>query len=83
MREDVFRVLKIFGEEKSKSKSQCWLLPNFDFWWNHRIKRWDNITKVIFLETRENEENFDIKIVIFRAQLDFCDFSKWMDENDL
>ena len=26
--------------------------------------------KIIFLETREKEENFDIKIVIFRAQLD-------------
>ena len=26
--------------------------------------------KIIFLETREKDENFDIKIVIFRAQLD-------------
>ena len=26
--------------------------------------------KIIFLETREKKENFDIKIVIFRAQLD-------------
>ena len=26
--------------------------------------------KIIFLETREKEENFDIKIVIFREQLD-------------
>ena len=28
------------------------------------------ILRNIFLETREKEENFDIKIVIFRAQLD-------------
>ena len=26
--------------------------------------------KIIFLETSEKEENFDINIVIFRAQLD-------------
>ena len=26
--------------------------------------------KIIFLETREKEENIDIKIMIFRAQLD-------------
>ena len=25
--------------------------------------------KIIFLETREKEENFDIKIVIFREEL--------------
>ena len=26
--------------------------------------------KILFLETKEKEENFDIKIVIFREELD-------------
>ena len=30
--------------------------------------------KIIFLETREKERNFDIKIVSFRAQLDLLFF---------
>ena len=30
--------------------------------------------KIIFLETREKEKNFDIKIVSFRAQLDLLFF---------
>ena len=32
--------------------------------------------KIIFLETREKEENFDIKVVIFLAQLDLLWFSQ-------
>ena len=30
--------------------------------------------KIIFLETREKKENFDIKIVIFREELDLLWF---------
>ena len=64
-----------FLEKKSqKSKSNYWLWPYFDFMWNQRRKRWDNITKIIFLENREKEDNFDIKIMRFRAQLDLLWF---------
>ena len=41
--------------------------------------------KIIFLETREKEKNFDIKIVSFRAQLDllFFDCRKFLLQHDL
>ena len=38
---------------------------------------WYNIMKIIFLETREKNENFDIKIVIFREKLGLL----WFIEN--
>ena len=31
----------------------------------------ENITKMIFIETREKIENFDIKFMIFRREFDF------------
>ena len=70
--------LKIYGEEKSKVKVKG-LTLTFDFMWNHRRKRRDDISKIIFLETREKEKNFDIKIVIFREQLDLLWLSKSKD----
>ena len=31
---------------------------------------WSNITKIIYSETREKMENFGIKYVVFRYELD-------------
>ena len=70
-----FKNFEKYLEKKSqKSRWKCWLWPHFDFLENQRRKRWDDIRKIIFLETGEKEENFDIKILIFREQLDLVWF---------
>ena len=86
MRKDVFRILKNIWKRRVTSQSQSIDFdPSFDFLWNHRRKRWDNIIKIIFLETREKEENFDLNIVIFRAQLDLLWFfkSQWIENTKI
>ena len=54
----------MFGVEKWKVKALTLTL----LWLSMKSekKRWDNIMKIIFLWTREKEENFDKKIMILR-----------------
>ena len=70
MREDILRHLKIFGEEKSKVKVKALTLTKLCL----SIKSKRKIARIycenIFLETREKDENFDIKFMILREELD-------------
>ena len=69
MREDILRILKNICRRKVESQGQS---INFDQTFTFCIigEENENIMKIIFLETREIEENFDIKIMIFREELD-------------
>ena len=77
MREDILRILENIWRRKVKSRGQS---IDFDLLWlfiKLERKRRENITKIIFSETTEKEENFDIKYVIFREELDLL----WFIEN--
>ena len=57
---------------RKKVKCQCQSV-DFDLtltFYKIREEKKKNIMKIIFLETREKEENFDIKFMIFREELD-------------
>ena len=60
-----FKNLKTVWRRKVKSQSQSIDFDHTSTFYKIREKRWDNIKKIIFFETREKEENFDTKIMIF------------------
>ena len=69
---------KISGEEKSKVKVKELTLTRL---WLYVKLEWKKVTKYYknfkFSETREKDENFHIKIMIFREELDL----RWCFQN--
>ena len=70
MREDILRILKNILRRKIKSQSQ-----NIDFDQNFTFyKIREEKEEKILQKTREKKENSDIKIMIFREELDLLWF---------
>ena len=69
MREDIFRIFKKIWIEKIKRLSQSIDFDQTLTLCKIREEKGEE-TKIIFLETGEKKENFDIKIIIFRKELD-------------
>ena len=66
----MLRILKYIWKRKVKSQRQSIDFDHTLTFCKIKEEKVRNITKIIFLEIREKEENFHIKIMIFIEELD-------------